>query len=387
MNTHSEIHNAVRARLEGLNTENGAPLIACISGITLRGDTLGFILETTAEEAPLLEATCQRALAPLAKTITIICTQHATEPTVTRPPPARPANYNATPLPHVGRIIAIASGKGGVGKSSLTVLLAHALAAAGHSVGIVDADIHGPSIPRMLGLVPTPPTVRDGLMIPAFAHGIMANSIGLIAGKSAAIWRGPMVSKALTQLLRGTNWHPQFSSVHDEKSHVKHDQILEVPTRKQRSVAALHDCSVHRNDDADGHVSHGETILLIDLPPGTGDIQLSLMQAVPVSAAIIITTPQEIARIDAHKAATMFQKLNIPILGIVENMSYLETPEGTRLTPFGMGGGQQLADSFSVPLLAQLPLDPALGLALDNGQKPPHSLCEAVSKLLQKINY
>jgi ATP-binding protein involved in chromosome partitioning len=239
--------------------------------------------------------------------------------------PARRAQYNFTPVTGVERIIAIASGKGGVGKSSLTVLLAHALASQGHAVGIVDADIHGPSIPRMLGLPATPPEVKEGLMVPAISYGIMANSLGLIAGDQAAIWRGPMVSKALAQLLRGTDWRSKNAT---------------------------------------------PTTLLIDLPPGTSDIHLSLMQSVPVNAAILITTPQDVAVADARKAAHLFQKLSIPILGIIENMSYLTTETGSRITPFGADGGARLAAECAVPLLAQLPIIPALNDALDNGRNP-----------------
>jgi ATP-binding protein involved in chromosome partitioning len=254
--------------------------------------------------------------------------------------PARRAQYNFTPVTGVGRIIAIASGKGGVGKSSLTVLLAHALASQGHSVGIVDADIHGPSIPRMLGLAPNPPEVKDGLMIPALSYGIMTNSLGLIAGDQAAIWRGPMVSKALAQLLRGTDWRSKNAT---------------------------------------------PTILLIDLPPGTSDIHLSLMQSVPVNAAILITTPQDVAVADARKAAHLFQKLSIPILGIIENMSYLTTETGTHITPFGSGGGARLAAECGVPLLAQLPLIPALSKALDNGCNPFDSASELTTALSASV--
>ena len=343
--------NDILTRLQTVAAPNGHGSIVdagMVSGITLRGSELGFILESASADATALESACRTALATLGgiTQIRIITTAHA-NPATGAPTagPAKKAHYEKAPLPGVGRIIAIASGKGGVGKSSLTVLLAHALAAQGRSVGIVDADIHGPSIPRMLGLAPTPPAVKDGLMVPAYAHGIMANSIGLIAGETAAIWRGPMVSKALGQLLRGTHWQPSPLTTH-------HSPL---------------------------------TTLLIDLPPGTGDIQLSLMQAVPVDAAIIVTTPQEVARIDAHKAATMFHKLNIPILGIVENMSYLETSSGERLTPFGEGGGQKLASSFGVPLLATLPLNPALGAALDAGKAPEITFVDRITPVLTKI--
>lgn len=361
--------NDILTRLRTVFAPNGGGSIVdagMVSGITLRGSELGFILESDSAHATALESACRTALATLSgiTQIRIITTAHATQATgETTAVPAKKAHYEKAPLPGVDRIIAIASGKGGVGKSSLTILLAHALAAQGRRVGIVDADIHGPSIPRMLGLAPTPPAIHDGLMVPAHAHGIMANSIGLIAGETAAIWRGPMVSKALGQLLRGTNWHA--NNAPDNQN--ERDRATAQRGEVNSGEAGRGGGTTFRSTPP---VSEANTTLLIDLPPGTGDIQLSLMQSVPVDAAIIVTTPQEVARIDAHKAATMFQKLNIPILGIVENMSYLETPTGERLTPFGAGGGQTLADSVGVPLLAQLPLDPTLGAALDKGHTP-----------------
>lgn len=310
-----------------------------VSGITIRGTHVGFVLETDAASAASLEEACRRALLsfPDIEKVSVVTTGHTADITTTPAPKAetKKASYSTVPVAGVARIIAIASGKGGVGKSSLTMLLAHALAARGESVGIVDADIHGPSVPRMLGLEPTPPAVKDGLMLPAKRYGIMANSIGLVGGDTAAIWRGPMVTKALHQLLRGTDWR-----------------------------------------------SGKPTTLLIDLPPGTGDIQLTLMQSVPVSAAIIITTPQEIALADARKAASMFRKINVPILGIVENMSYFTAPDGTQHQLFGQGGGTALAASFHVPLMAQLPLDPAIGQALDTGDTP---LTEALHTTLTPL--
>ena len=388
-----------------------------ISAITIRGTHVGFVLETTAADSGQLETACRNALTPFPgiEHVSIVTTEHTEKPSgfensrdrgdaqrgmVNREArgsgetpflsasadnattPTRRAQYNTTPIPSVARIIAIASGKGGVGKSTLTVLLAHALAARGHSVGILDADIHGPSIPRMLGLESTPPAIKDGLMVPARAHGIMANSIGLISGDTAAIWRGPMVSKALAQLLRGTDWAPKENPNGPENSRDRGDAKRGGVNRAAREGGEpLLAPSVSEANNAN-------TLLLIDLPPGTGDIQLSLMQSVPVDAAIIITTPQEIATADARKAATMFTKLNIPILGIVENMSHIDTASGERLTPFGTGGGQALADAFHVPLLTQLPLDPAIGSALDTGKNPLDTsshISEALTATLDKL--
>lgn len=236
----------------------------------------------------------------------------------------KPAQWNRTPLPHVKKIIAIASGKGGVGKSSMTVLLAHAMHKKGMRVGILDADIYGPSIPRMLGLMECPkPDIDEGLMQPLTAHHISCMSMGFIAGDNAAILRGPMVSKSLFQMLRQTAWGTEDSPL---------------------------------------------DLLLIDMPPGTGDVHLSLAQQTPIDGAIIVTTPQQIATADASKAAIMFSKIDIPILGIIENMSYMEQPDGTKITVFGEGGGAELAQKAATTLLAQIPLNPSIANHLDEGR-------------------
>lgn len=209
----------------------------------------------------------------------------------------------------VKNTIAIASGKGGVGKSTVTVNLASALVEQGARVGILDADIYGPSIPTMLGKSP-PVSINDDHYLPVLAHGIQAMSIGyLTEGETALIWRGPMLAKALIQMLDLTLW-----------------------------------------DDLD--------YLLIDLPPGTGDIQLSLVQKIPLTAAIIVTTPQTVATLDAQKALSMFERTNIDVLGVIENMS-LHTCNacGHQEALFGTGGAQALCDQHKTRLLGQLPLD------------------------------
>lgn len=232
--------------------------------------------------------------------------------------PLRPPSINHTPLPGVGRIIAIASGKGGVGKSTVTVNLAHALTARGLRVGILDADIYGPSIPRMLGLdTYVKPEIVDGMMVPPIAHGIRAMSMALVTGDQAAVLRAPMITKALVQFLRSTGWS----------------------------------CDV----------------LLVDLPPGTGDVTLSLAQNAKLDGVVIVTTPQDVAVIDADKCASAFTKLNVPILGVVENMSQFIAPDGSTHALFGAGGGAKLAAKYGTVLLGQLPLDPAIGLAGDAG--------------------
>lgn len=257
---------------------------------------------------------------------------------MTDPASRRPALWNTEKLPHVRRIWAVASGKGGVGKSTVTVNLAHALAAQGWRVGVLDADIYGPSLPRMLGLeTRLKPELADGLMVPPVAYGLRAMSIALLTGDQAAVLRAPMVTKALGQLLRGTRWG------------TPHEPL---------------------------------DLLLLDLPPGTGDVHLSLAQSVPIDGAILVTTPQDIAVIDAEKSAVMFQKLNIPIFGVVENMSYFTDANGTPQRLFGEGGGAKLAAQCGAPLLAQLPLDPALRAAADAGTQHPTPAFSALAQQL-----
>ncbi len=251
--------------------------------------------------------------------------------------PAQAPQINHTPIPGVARIIAVASGKGGVGKSTVTVNLAHALTAAGKRVGILDADIYGPSIPRMLGLdTYLKPEVVDGQMLPPTAHGIRAMSMALVTGDQAAVLRAPMVTKALVQFLRMVRWQPL-------------------------------------------------DILLIDMPPGTGDITLSLAQQAPLDGVLLVTTPQTVAVIDAEKCADAFGKLRVPLLGVIENMSRLG-----ELYPFGRGGGAALASKFQLPLLAELPLDPAITAAADAGENymAQHASAEAAqlfSTVAQKL--
>jgi ATP-binding protein involved in chromosome partitioning len=225
------------------------------------------------------------------------------------------------PQRNIKNIIAVASGKGGVGKSTTAVNLALALAAEGATVGILDADIYGPSIPTMLGLSGYPESRDNKTMLPKVAYHIQTMSIGyLVDAGQAMIWRGPMVTNALQQLLRDTHW-----------------------------------------DNVD--------YLIVDLPPGTGDIQLTLSQQIPVSGAIIVTTPQDIALIDAQRGLGMFQKVNVPVLGIVENMSmHICSNCGHSEAIFGTGGGVVMAETNHVDFLGALPLDINIRIQVDSGQ-------------------
>jgi ATP-binding protein involved in chromosome partitioning len=229
---------------------------------------------------------------------------------------------NLQPLPGIRNVIAVASGKGGVGKSTIAANLAVALARDGASVGLLDADIYGPSQPRMMGLQGERPTTRDGKKIePLIAHGVRVMSIGfLIDEEQPMVWRGPMVTQALVQLLGDTLW---------------------------------------------GELDY----LVVDMPPGTGDIQLTLAQRVPVSGAVIVTTPQDIALADARKGLRMFEKVAVPVLGIVENMStHVCSHCGHEDPIFGQGGGAAMAAQYGVALLGQLPLDTRIRRETDAGR-------------------
>ena len=236
------------------------------------------------------------------------------------------------PLPGVKNIIAVASGKGGVGKSTTAVNLALALSAEGARVGLLDADIYGPSQPRMLGVNQQPESPDGKSLLPVMSHGLQSMSIGyLIEEETPMVWRGPMVTQALEQLLRDTRWQ-----------------------------------------DLD--------YLIIDLPPGTGDTQLTLSQKVPVSGAIIVTTPQDIALLDARKGLKMFEKVEVPVLGVVENMSiHICSNCGHEEHIFGVGGGARMAAQHHVSFLGSLPLDIRIREETDNGK--PTVIAEPDSRI------
>ena len=222
--------------------------------------------------------------------------------------------------PNLGKIIAISSGKGGVGKSTVAANLAVALAQSGLQVGVMDADIYGPNIPRMFGVFDRPP-VFGGKIQPLEAHGVKLMSLGFLVERDApAIWRGPIIMKVVNQFLRDVDW---------------------------------------------GQLDY----FIVDLPPGTGDAQLSLVQATHVAGAVIVTTPQEVAVGDALRGAKMFERVGVPVIGVVENMSGFTDPEtGRTFDLFSSGGGQRLADEIAAPLLGSVPLQPQLAALADNGQ-------------------
>jgi len=246
-------------------------------------------------------------------------------------------------IPEVKNIIAVASGKGGVGKSTTAVNLALALAAEGASVGILDADIYGPSQPTMLGITGRPESLDGKTLEPMLGHGLQAISIGfMIEADTPMVWRGPMVTQALEQLLRDTHWQ-------------------------------------------------GIDYLVVDLPPGTGDIQLTLAQKVPVTGAVIVTTPQDIALIDARKGLKMFEKVGIPIIGIVENMSiHLCSKCGHEEHIFGAGGAEKMCKDYNTEFLGALPLDIRIREQTDSGKPsvvadPEGRIAEIYRKIARRV--
>jgi ATP-binding protein involved in chromosome partitioning len=318
----------IEAILQNIKTPTGEDIVSAgmVSSFVIREGKIGFALEIP--KAANLDATQAESLRMQAETnikntfgteVLVALTGHispirigAREPKNVPPPPT------PKPLAGVKRIIAVASGKGGVGKSTVAANLAVAFAQQGLRVGLVDADIYGPSLAKMLGLKEKPEIV-DNQMIPPMRHGVKLMSMGLLLDENTpTVWRGPMVSKALTQLFRGAAW--------------------------------------------------GELdILVIDMPPGTGDIHLSIAQNFEVNGVVIVSTPQEVALLDVKKAIGMFEKLHIPILGMIENMSYFET-SGTRHYPFGKEGAQNLSKKLGLPFLGQLPIDAAISQGGDSGE-------------------
>ena len=260
-------------------------------------------------------------------------------PAAARPHAPQPVHY-----PGLGRVIAVSSGKGGVGKTTVAVNLAVSLAKSGLRVGLLDADIYGPNVPRMLGVsAPLPVDNATQKIIPNEAFGVKVVSLGfLIERDQPAIWRGPIVMKIITQFLRDVAW----------------DQL---------------------------------DVLLVDMPPGTGDAQLSLVQATQVHGAVIVTTPQQVAIGDALRGAKMFERVGVPVLGIVENMSWFESPEtGKPIAMFGTGGGEALAKELGIPLLGHVPLYPRIVQAGDEGHPivwsdPESSASRALNGIAQHV--
>ncbi len=288
-----------------------------VSGVVINGGKIGFVLETQDEE---LCGKCERAVFALPGVEKVTAVLTGTEGHIKVENKGAAALDRRQKLPGVKKVIAVAAGKGGVGKSTIAVSLAFAAASAGLRAGVVDADIYGPSLPRMTGLSGKPQFI-DNMMVPHEKAGVFLNSIGfLINEDDAAIWRGPMATKAIHQLFLGTKW-PELD------------------------------------------------VLFIDMPPGTGDIQLSIAQNYVIDGAVMVSTPQEVALADVKKAVKMFTRVNIPVLGVVENMAYFIDPlSGNKTHIFGEGGAKRFAAEINAPFLGEVPLDVSLREAADSGE-------------------
>ncbi len=334
----ADIHSVRKALGKIKDPQSGKNILdaGLVQGLTVKDGRVGFALQTSREMAQEMENVRQKADKKLRKikgvdAVSIVLTAHsgAQEEAPQKraknigghgtPPPPKPKD-----LPDVGAVIAVASGKGGVGKSTIAANLAVALAKKGKRVGLMDADIYGPSAPILLGLQGQKPTLsKEEKIIPLEAHGVKVLSMGFMVGDGqAVIWRGPMIIGALQQMFADTDWG-------------------------------------------------GLDVLIVDMPPGTGDAQLTLVQTVTLKGALIAATPQEVALADVRRGVHMFNKAEVPILGVIENMAgYIHPATGERIDIFGAGGAQRTADELDVPFLGEIPLDPDLRAASDKGTPP-----------------
>jgi ATP-binding protein involved in chromosome partitioning len=324
-----------------IDPKSGRGLAAAglVQGLMIGEGRAGFMLEVPAEDAGQygdIRDAAEKALKAVPGVdkaqVVLTAAARAPAPGVTRvrkgaslanDPKSQPHAEEAERPPHVKRVIAVASGKGGVGKSTVSVNLACAFAAQGLRAAILDADVYGPSAPRMLG-VDEQPAFEDGKLTPLTAHGLKVMSIGFLVDEGAPmIWRGPMASSAVRQMITDVRWGTEAEPL---------------------------------------------DVLVVDLPPGTGDIQLTLVQKLKIDGVVIVSTPQEIALIDARRAAAMFRKTATPILGVIENMAFFPDPAtGAPIPIFGQGGARLEAERLGVPLLAEIPIDIALRIGGDEG--------------------
>lgn len=325
--TDTEIIAAARNALAGLTLPEGAPLLESdrLSGPVLSGDRLTAAIAIAPDEAQAfadLRTRTEAALRRIDPRAMVALTAEREAPQNPAPPRLTTSKPEKPPvLPGVRFVVAVASGKGGVGKSTTCVNLALALRAMGLTVGILDADVHGPSLPTLLGLHGQPRMSPERKLLPMQAHGLRAMSMGLMVdAETAMVWRGPMVMSAITQMLTEVDW-----------------------------------------GDLD--------ILLVDMPPGTGDAQLAIAQGARPAGAVIVSTPQDLALIDARRGIAMFRKVDVPILGLVENMAHFICPDcGGEHAIFGTGGARAEAERLQVPYLGAVPLNMDLRAASDAGR-------------------
>ncbi|MGE0095490.1 MAG: Mrp/NBP35 family ATP-binding protein [Alphaproteobacteria bacterium] len=328
--------------------DRGGDIVALgmVSGLNVTEGRVSFSLAIDPKDAARLEPlrkTAEAAVAALPGVISAaaILTAHRAQPT---PQHAARAHGAKPGLAGVRAIVAVASGKGGVGKSTVAANLALGLAAQGLKVGLLDCDVYGPSMPLMMGVKDKPTKAADGKRLaPPVSYGIKVMSMGFLASdKTPMIWRGPMVANAVEQMLRGVEWEPL-------------------------------------------------DVLVVDMPPGTGDAQLTLAQRVPLAGAVIVSTPQDIALLDARKGLNMFRQLEVPVLGIIENMSYFHCPHcGERTEVFGHGGAKREAHDTKVEFLGEIPLDIAIRDTSDSGKpitatQPDSKHAEAFREIARKV--
>jgi ATP-binding protein involved in chromosome partitioning len=307
-----------------------------IRNLKIEGDRISFTIVLTTPACPLrsqIEREARQAVEAIPGVKSVDLKLDANVPSDGRP-------RGLLELP-IRNAIAVASGKGGVGKSTIAVNIAVVLAKSGASVGLLDADIYGPNVPRMMGVQRLPAT-QEGKLIPAEAYGVKMMSIGfLVKPDQPLIWRGPMLHSAIRQFLTDVNW---------------------------------------------GELDY----LVVDLPPGTGDAALSLAQSLPLSGGLIVTLPQQVSLDDARRSIEMFRQLDVPIFGVVENMSYLELPDGTKMDVFGSGGGERMAQEAGVPFIGAIPMDPSVREGGDNGRpvtvtRPESPVARALDQVAKDV--
>lgn len=330
--------DSVEEIFRGIKNDRSEDVISSgiVTSVIVNEGKVGFLIDlekcANIKEAEEIKNICESALKRISginKVNAVITNEGAQQNNKTVPKPPTPK-----PIPGIKKIIAVASGKGGVGKSTISANLAIALAASGKKVGLADADIHGPSVAKIMGLS-VQPEIKNNKMIPPVSNGVKCMSMGFLLGEnSPAVWRGPMVAKALSQLMLGADW---------------------------------------------GELDY----LVIDMPPGTGDVQLSMLQNFKVDEIILVTTPQEVALLDVKKALTMFRKMNANVIGVIENMAYYaEEAGGRKIFLFGQGGVEKFCTENNMAKLAEIPVSTEISKICDEGIKGEN----VVSDILKNIN-
>jgi ATP-binding protein involved in chromosome partitioning len=342
--TSQQLHDALR-RVKDPDLHKDIVALNMVKEARMKGSDAFVHVELTTPACPMkdrIRAEIEEAVRGKANELGSAVNSVTVEFTADVRKPTAKSRDQDNPLPNVRHVIAVGAGKGGVGKSTVAVLLACGLARFGARVGLLDGDIYGPSMPTMLGLEELPGGMRDNLLLPFEVHGIKAMTIGkLVDPEKALIWRGPMAHGAFKQLLTQTDW---------------------------------------------GELDY----LIIDLPPGTGDVPLTMTQLLPLSGAVVVCTPQKVAQDDARRAVRMFQQLGVEVLGIVENMSYFVCEHGAEYDIFGKGGAEQMASAMNLPFLGSIPIYPQMRINCDEGRplenwKISNDLARELDSLCQNL--